>query len=128
MPEGSNYLVAIVLLEQEGIRIMPIGGKSIKEIDPDLEIPSEYNSILLDLLLRVLDRSESGNLKKGNKSNSILLVEMDIELMSKDLPILKAEWIRDGDSTLFISKLKDKSIKIWNVCHEKYKGIQLNLL
>ena len=55
---NQDYLIAMALIEQNGIRAMPLGGKEIKD---DLENIDNFNKlgeeVILNLLLRVFQIS-----------------------------------------------------------------------
>ena len=44
--------------------------------------------------------------------------------MQKELPFVKSEWIRDGDTTQFLKYLGNLSKEIWAVSFVKYKGVE----
>ena len=121
---GYPYLIGIALIQQEGRRLMPIGGKSIKESIPIDQFPrKEGELIALELLLRVVDRSDEGAIKKANEGKSILLLRLPIELVQEALPQLKAKWIKDGNSELFLSELVNMSDNVWTIQFIKGSGI-----
>ena len=120
-----SYLIAIALIEQNQQRLMPIGGKSIKQAIPTGKSPEkEGERISLELLLRVIERSDGGEIKRANGKKSFFLLELPIELIQETLPKLKNEWINNGDTDLLISKLIRACDKIWNVNYIKGTGIR----
>ena len=74
---NQNYLIAIALIEQNGIRAMPLGGKEIKD---DIQNLDNFNKlgeeVILNLLLRVFQRSDEGALKRASEDKGLLLVHM----------------------------------------------------
>ena len=78
----------------------------------------------MELLVRVLERSEQGPLKRAAQKNSFLLVQMSLEVMQETFPLLKAAWIESGDSQAFLQKLKNLSDGIWNLNFKRYEGIK----
>ena len=117
---NQNYLIAIALIEQNGIRAMPLGGKEIKD---DIENLDNFNKlgeeVILNLLLRVFQRSDEGALKRSSEENSLLLVNMHPKRMQKELPFIKSEWIRDGDTQQFLKYLGNLSKEVWTASFEK---------
>ena len=70
---SKDYLIAIALIEQNLVRAMPLGGK---EINDNLEDADNFKKlgeeVILNLLLRVFQRSDEGALKRGRKSFHLL--------------------------------------------------------
>ena len=57
----APYLIALALLEQNGVRAMPLQGKSLREPIPADGDPGELgHQQALGLMLRVWQRSEQG--------------------------------------------------------------------
>ena len=122
---NQNYLIAIALIEQNGIRAMPLGGKEIKDDIEDLENLNKLGEeVILNLLLRVFQRSDEGALKRSSEDKGLLLVHMHPKRMQKELPFIKSEWIRDGDTTQFLKYLGNLSKEIWTASFVKYKGVE----
>ena len=118
------YLVALALLNEKGKRAMPLGGKSIKEdILTESFLGSKAETIALELLIRLLKRSEGNPINIAAKGKSLILAQINLDSMQKQLPHLKAEWINKGDSDLFIVNLKDISQMVWSLDFDRYKGI-----
>ena len=108
---------------------MPIGGKSLKSsicTSQDPGHPSE--NVAVELLIRVLQRSEEGCISRAAGDKSLLLIELSIETMQEKIPLLKADWIKEGDSDLFISQLKQISQAIWSIIYIKHNGINFQKL
>ena len=122
---SQNYLIAIALIEQNSLRAMPLGGKEIKD---DLENAEQFNKlgeeVILNLWLRVFQRSDEGSLKRVSEDKGLLLVHMHPKRMQKELPFIKSEWIRDGDTNQFLKYLGNLSKEIWTASFVKYKGIE----
>ena len=124
---SQDYLIAIALIDQNGSRAMPLGGKEIK--DDIFEDKDKFKQlgeeVILNLLLRVFQRSDEGPLKRSSEDRGLLLVHMHPKRMQKELPFIKSEWIRDGDTDQFIKYLGNLSKEIWTASFVKYKGIEL---
>ena len=119
------YLIAIALIQQKEKRFMPIGGKSLKKRIPNGMRPNEEGErISLELLLRVLERSDESELKRANGNKSIFLLEMPIELIQEALPKLKNEWVNSGDTELLISRLIGICNMVWSINFKKGTGIR----
>ena len=123
---SQDYLIAIALIEQNLIRAMPLGGKEVKD---NLEDPENFKrlgeEVVLNLLLRVFQRSDEGALKRVSEDKGLLLVHMHPKRMQKELPFIKSEWIRDGDTNQFLKYLGNLSKEIWTASFVKYKGVEL---
>ena len=122
---SQDYLIAIALIEQNGERAMPLGGKEIKK---NLDDKDNFNilgeEVILNLLLRVFQRSDEGELKRASEDKGLLLVHMHPKRMQKELPFIKSEWIRDGDTNQFLKYLGNLSKEIWTAAFIKYKGVE----
>ena len=122
---SQDYLIAIALIEQNNERAMPLGGKEIK-----LDIGEKENfrklgeDVTLNLLLRLFQRSDDGPMKRISEEKGLLLVHMHPKRMQKELPFIKAEWIRDGDTNQFIQYLSNLSKQIWTASFIKYQGVE----
>jgi len=122
---SQDYLIAVALIEQNNIRAMPLGGKEIKENIEDQENFNKLGEgVILNLLLRVFQRSDDGALKRASEDKGLLLVHMHPKRMQKELPFIKSEWIRDGDTNQFLKYLGNLSKEIWTASFIKYKGIE----
>lgn len=84
----APYFVALALVEFAGKRALPLTGKSqsAQAADPG----DDGRTLALELLLRLWQRSEEGPLQPAAREASLLLVELPLELMSEQLPLLKA--------------------------------------
>jgi hypothetical protein len=52
-----------------------------------------------------------------------LLVEVPLELMSEQLPLLKASWIAGGDTNDFLQKLGALGSRGWRIVFAKYEPV-----
>ena len=122
---NPDYLIAIALIEQNNLRAMPLGGKEIKDkLEENNNLNKLGEEVILNLLLRVYQRSDEGPLKRASEDNGLLLVQMHPKRMQKELPFIKSEWIRDGDTNQFLKYLGNLSKEIWTASFIKYKGIE----
>ncbi len=123
------YLVALAFIEQGDSRLMPIGGKSIKGSDPQVQPPQQLiESISLELLVRLINRSKDGAIRSAAGEQSILLLKIPMISMQENLPSIKADWLRTGETDHCMNKLHEISNSIWHLSFEKYKGIKLTEL
>ena len=74
--------------------------------------------------MRVFQRSDEGALKRASEEKGLLLVHMHPKRMQKELPFIKSEWIRDGDTHQFLKYLGNLSKEVWTASFVKYKGIE----
>ena len=122
---NQDYLIAMALIEQNGIRALPLGGKEIKDdLKNDDNFKKLGEEVVLNLLLRVFQRSDEGPLKRASEDQGLLLVHMHPKRMQKELPFIKSEWIRDGDTNQFLKYLGNLSKEIWTATFIKYKGVE----
>jgi len=122
--EEQKYLIAIALAEQNNRRLMPLGGKTFEGVNALNQVPKkEAEKIILDLLIRLFQRTSEGNLKISNDDNGLLLAEISLESMQKDLPIIKSNWINTGDTDYLIKKLILLCSNLWCIKYKKHEGI-----
>ena len=122
---SQDYLIAIALIEQNNERAMPLGGKEVKlDIDIEENFKKLSEDVTLNLLLRLFQRSDDGPMKRISEEKGLLLVHMHPKRMQKELPFIKAEWIRDGDTNQFIQYLSNLSKQIWTASFVKYQGVE----
>ena len=122
---SQDYLIAIALIEQNNERAMPLGGKEVKlDIDEKENFKKLSEDVTLNLLLRLFQRSDDGPMKRISCEKGLLLVHMHPKRMQKELPFIKAEWIRDGDTNQFIQYLSNLSKQIWTASFVKYHGVE----
>jgi hypothetical protein len=87
---SQDYLIAIALIEQNNVRAMPLGGKEIKEkLEEQSNLIKLGEEVILNLLLRVFQRSDEGALKRVSQDNGLLLVHMHPKKMPKRTSIYK---------------------------------------
>ena len=123
------YIVAIALIEVNGRRAMPLGGKSLKGSISENSLPGmEGELISLELLMRVFQRSEEGPISKAEKENSFLLIEIPLEVMQNQIPLLKSEWLNSGDTKVLLNKLEEITSNIWTLEFIRYEGMKFNKL
>ena len=119
----------MALIDQQGQRALPLGGRSQKEVAPQGEAPEELGHVLvLELLLRVFQRSDQGSLQRAAGADSLLLVELPMERLPEDLPVLKAAWLNSGDAEAFRKGLQGMSPRAWTIAVEKFQPVSLTQL
>mgnify|MGYP001448063470 CR=1 FL=1 len=117
------YLLALALIEQNGHRAMPLGGKAIKvDAENDLPCPTAQD-VSLELFARIFERTDEGSLKRAIKDDSFLIVKIPMQAMQLKLPSIKSNWINRGDKRQFLNELKKLSSSIWRLKFAKYHGI-----
>ena len=127
--EEQKYLIAIALAEQNDKRLMPLGGKTFARVDSLSQAPKkEFEKIVLDLLLRLFQRSTKGSLKISNDETGLLLAEISFESMHNNIPVIKSNWINSGDTDTLIEKLKSICSNLWSIEFKKHEGIIFNNL
>ncbi len=125
--EEQKYVIAIALAEQNNKRIMPLGGKTISGVDTlSKSSKKEVEKIILDLLLRIFQRTTEGSLKISNDETGLLLAEISFESMHNNIPLIKSNWINSGDTDTLIEKLKSICLNLWSVKFQKHEGIMFN--
>lgn len=120
----NPYLVALALIEQDGRRSLPLTGKSQPAAAAAASDPGETGrSLALELLLRIWQRSDDGPLRRAAGPDSLLLVELPLEVMSEQLPVLKANWIATGDTAALLDGLKTLVQRGWRIHFAKYEPV-----
>ena len=120
----APYLVALALVEFAGNRALPLSGKSQSVTAVNAADPGEDGrSLALELLLRLWQRSDEGPLQRAAGEASLLLVELPLELMSEQLPLLKANWISGGDTAALLASLEGLAIRAWRIRIAKYEPV-----
>ena len=123
---AAPYLVALALIEQEGRRALPLAGRSLKAEDAAAEQPTQVaHALALELLLRLLQRSDDGALKRACGVDSLLLVELPMQCLPEDLPRLKADWLNSGDTRAFQKGLQAICGRAWTMSIAKFEPISL---
>lgn len=124
----APYLVALALAEFSGKRALPLTGKSQPAApaaaDAAADEPGEMGRTLaFDLLLRLWQRSDDGALNRAAGDTSLLLVEIPMEVMVEQLPLLKANWLSGGATETFLGGLKALSLRAWRITIAKYEPV-----
>jgi len=128
----APYLVALALLEQEGKRALPLNGKSCSapsttEGEAEAQDPGDDGrTLVLELLLRVWQRSEEGALRRAAGDSSLLLVELPLGALQESLPKLKARWIGGGATADFHAELAALAIRGWGVAIDRYEPVRFS--
>ena len=122
----APYLVALALVELNGKRSLPIAGRSQGGAAARLGDPGQEGlGLALELLLRLWQRSDEGPLQRACGETSLLLVEIPLAEMSDLLPGLKARWLADGNSEVFLANLQALAQRGWRVVFTKYEPVAL---
>jgi hypothetical protein len=120
----APYLVALALVELNGRRSLPLTGKSQSAAAAAAADPGDNGRTLaLELLVRLWQRSDEGPLQRLAGQDSLLLVELPLEVMSEQLPILKARWISTGDTAALLNSLEKLVIRGWRIAFAKYEPV-----
>ena len=124
----APYLVALALVELDGKRALPLTGKtqSAAANDPAQDPGDDGRTLALELLLRLWQRSDEGPLQRAAADNSLLLIEIPLDVMSEQLPILKASWLASGDTAAFEASLKALVIRGWRMGIAKYEPVSFS--
>ena len=131
---NAPYLVALALVELDGKRALPLTGKSQSataasapaENDPANDPGDDGRTLALELLLRLWQRSDGGPLQRAAADNSLLLIEIPLDVMSEQLPLLKASWLATGDTAAFEASLKALVIRGWRLGIAKYEPVSFS--
>lgn len=116
MADTAPYLIALALVEQNGVRALPLQGRSLRQPLPAGADPGEVGrQQVLELLTRVWQRSEEGALRRAAGGHSLLLAAVPIEALLEQVPRLKAAWINGGDTTALVTELLQLSSGVWAV-------------
>ena len=125
--EEQKYVIAIALVEQDHKRLMPLGGKTFSGVNTLTQSSKkDVERIILDLLLRIFQRSSEGSLKISNDKTGLLLAEISFESMHNNIPIIKSNWINTGDTDTLIEELKSICSNLWSIKFIKHEGIVFN--
>jgi hypothetical protein len=121
----APYLVALALLEQEGKRALPLNGKSLTVEAAEAPDPGDDGrTLVLELLLRLWQRSEEGALRRAAGDASLLLVQLPLEVLQEQLPRLKARWVGGGNTPDFHAELGAIAIRGWTVSIARYEPVR----
>lgn len=120
----APYLVALALVEIAGKRALPLTGRSQPITAADASDPGDSGRALaLELLLRLWQRSDEGPLQRAAGEASLLLLELPLDVMSEQLPLLKANWISGGETAGLLGSLQDLAIRGWLMSIAKYEPV-----
>ncbi len=120
----APYLLALALVEISGKRALPLIGKSQAAAALEASDPGEAGrSLALDLLLRLWQRSDEGPLQRAAADASLLLVEIPMEVMSDQLPLLKASWLSGGETQVLLDSLQGLVSRAWRISIAKYEPV-----
>lgn len=124
----APYLVALALVNQQGRRALPINGKSQPPEAASASDPGDGgHTLALELLLRLWQRSDEGALQRAAGDESLLLVELPMEVMSEKLPLLKANWLSGGETSELLQSLKAQVIRGWRISIAKYEPVAFTI-
>jgi hypothetical protein len=123
----APYLVALALVELDGKRALPLTGKTQSPGAAEANDPGDDGRTLaLELLLRLWQRSDEGPLQRAAADSSLLLVELPLDVMSEQLPLLKASWLASGDTVAFETSLQALVIRSWRIGIAKYEPVSFS--
>jgi hypothetical protein len=124
---NAPYLVALALVELDGKRALPLTGKTQSAAGAEANDPGDDGRTLaLELLLRLWQRSDEGPLQRAAAHKSLLLIEIPLEVMSEQLPLLKASWLASGDTAAFEASLQGLVIRGWRIGIAKYEPVSFS--
>ena len=124
---NAPYLVALALVELDGKRALPLTGKTQSAAAAEAQDPGDDGRTLAwELLLRLWQRSDEGPLQRAAADNSLLLIEIPLDVMSEQLPLLKASWLATGDTAAFEASLKALVIRGWRMGIAKYEPVSFS--
>jgi len=124
---NAPYLVALALVELDGKRALPLTGKTQSTAAAEAQDPGDDGRTLaLELLLRLWQRSDGGPLQRAAADSSLLLIEISLDVMSEQLPLLKASWLATGDTAAFEAGLKALVIRGWRIRIAKYEPVSFS--
>ena len=123
----APYLVALALVELQGQRALPLTGKSQAAAAAEAADPGvDGRTLALELLLRLWQRSDNGALQRVAGEESLLFLEIPMEVMSEQLPILKANWLAGGETATLLTSLAALSQRAWRITIAKYEPISFH--
>ena len=129
----APYLIALALVEIDGRRALPLNGRSLPAAalataDSEAAAPGDLGrDQALELLLRLLERSENGGLKRLAGSETLLLLQMPLERMSERIPVLKASWLAGGDTSVLLDGLRQIADRGWRIEAARGEAIRFPL-
>ena len=135
----APYLLALALVERNGERLLPLNGKSRRPVEapdpantdpantdpgaPPTDPGEEGRGLALELLLRLWQRSDEGPIQRAAGDDSLLLLEMPLELISERLPLLKANWIGGAETASLQAELRQLALRGWRISIAKYEPV-----
>ena len=119
----APYLVALALVELNGKRLLPLNGKSQRPGATSPDPGEEGRALALELLLRLWQRSDEGPIQRAAGDDSLLLLEMPLELISERLPLLKANWIGGAETASLQAELRQLALRGWRISIAKYEPV-----
>jgi hypothetical protein len=120
----APYLVAIALVEQAGKRLLPLNGKSQSSDAAHAADPGDDGrTLVLELLLRLWQRSDESPLQRSAGEASLLLLELPLEEMSEQLPLIKANWISSGATAELMISLQSLATRGWTIRFAKHEPL-----
>jgi hypothetical protein len=123
----APYLVALALVELQGQRALPLTGKSQAAAASEAPDPGDQGRTLaLELLLRLWQRSDAGALQRVAGEESLLVLEIPLEVMGDQLPVLKANWLAGGETATLLASLAAISLRAWRITIAKYEPISFH--
>lgn len=124
----APYLAALALVEQDGKRLLPLVGKSRSSTEPASAGPgNDGRTLALELMLRLWQRSDGGAIQRAAGEDSLLLMELPLEVLSEKLPLIKTKWIWDGDTPSLIKSLQQIAKRGWRLSIAKYEPVSISL-
>ncbi len=122
----APYLVCLALVEQDGQRRLPVAGKSQTQATAPGDAPGVLaRSLVLELLIRLWQRTDQGAIARACGEESLLLLELPLEWMTNELPSLKAAWINGGATESLLIGLQRHTVQGWRVSIAKYEEPRL---
>ena len=121
----APYLVALALVEFGGRRALPLTGRSQPTMAGEAVDPGDAGrGLALELLLRLFQRTDEGPLQRAAVETSLLLVELPLEVMTEQLPQLKATWLAGGDTDSLLRELEAMALRGWTISVAKHEPVR----
>ena len=117
----NPYLVCLALIEQDGQRRLPLGGKGLQQpIAAGSDPGAEGHALALDLLLRLWQQSDDGAIQRTQGLQSLLLLELPMDCFLETLPQLKQAWLRTGNTEALMNGLRQLTAQGWTLATAKF--------
>ena len=117
----NPYLVCLALIEQNGQRRLPLGGKGLPQSIPAGSDPgADGHALALDLLLRLWQQSDDGAIQRAQGLKSLLLLELPMDCFLETLPQLKQAWLRTGNTQALMDGLRQLTAQGWTLATAKF--------